>query len=93
MVDNICGDLDFEDGGNPAEMNRVLAAVDPVLMGCLRLVTYMMYYQPEEVPLHHKRWAATLRWLRRHPPGRNPRLDGNSGAPPKSRKVVELLTL
>ena len=48
VVDNICGDLDFEDGGNPVEMNRVLAAVDPVLMDAY--VCDMMYYQPEEVP-------------------------------------------
>lgn len=48
MVDNICGDLDFEDGGNPVEMNRVLAAVDPVLMDAY--VCDMMYYQVEEVP-------------------------------------------
>ena len=127
MVDNICGDLDFEDGGNPVEMNRVLAAVDPVLMDAY--VCDMMYYQVEEVhpilgveppgpaihqdfivvdhlrdpvrrdeprsgscgsgsygclrlrhdvlpgrrgSLHHKGchpWC----WLRRHPPGRNPR--------------------
>ena len=26
VVDNICGDLDFEDGGNPVVMNRIWAA-------------------------------------------------------------------
>ena len=31
LVDNICGDLDFEEGGNPVYMNRVLAFRDPVL--------------------------------------------------------------
>lgn len=31
VVDNICGDLDFEDGGNPVVMNRILAVTDPVL--------------------------------------------------------------
>ena len=88
MVDNICGDLDFEDGGNPVEMNRVLAAVDPVLMDAY--VCDMMYYQVEEVPYITK--AATLgvgcadiRQAEIHA------LDGNPGAPiPKSRKVVEL---
>ena len=25
LVDNICGDWDFEDGGNPVEMNRLIA--------------------------------------------------------------------
>lgn len=31
LVDNICGDLDFEEGGNPVVMNRVLGFRDPVL--------------------------------------------------------------
>lgn len=31
LVDNICGDLDFEEGGNPVVMNRVLGFKDPVL--------------------------------------------------------------
>ena len=30
LVDNICGDLDFEEGGNPVSMNRIWAAKDPV---------------------------------------------------------------
>lgn len=32
LVDGICGDLDFEEGGNPVQMNRLVAALDPVLM-------------------------------------------------------------
>lgn len=48
VVDNICGDLDFEDGGNPVVMNRVLAGRDPVLMDAY--VCRMMHYQVEEVP-------------------------------------------
>ena len=32
VVDNICGDLDFEEGGNPVVTNCILAAVDPVLV-------------------------------------------------------------
>lgn len=31
LVDNICGDLDFEEGGNPISMNRILGFKDPVL--------------------------------------------------------------
>lgn len=31
LVDNICGDLTFEDGGNPVVQDRLLAAADPVL--------------------------------------------------------------
>jgi uncharacterized protein (DUF362 family) len=31
IVDGIMGDLNFEEGGNPVKMNRILAAADPVL--------------------------------------------------------------
>lgn len=31
LVDSICGDLTFEDGGNPVEQNRLIAVADPVL--------------------------------------------------------------
>ena len=31
VVDNICGDLDFEEGGNPVTMNRIWGGKDPVL--------------------------------------------------------------
>ena len=48
VVDNICGDLDFEDGGKPVVMNRVLAACDPVLVDAY--VCQMMHYQVEDVP-------------------------------------------
>ena len=37
VVDNICGDPDFEDGGNPLVRNRIFAGCDPVLLdtyGC-----------------------------------------------------------
>jgi len=37
VCDNICGDLDFEEGGNPVVMNRIIGCSDPVLMdayGC-----------------------------------------------------------
>ena len=48
VVDNICGDLDFEDGGNPVVMNRVLAGCDPVLIDSY--VCRMMHYKTEDVP-------------------------------------------
>ena len=31
LVDNICGDLSFEEGGHPVVMNRIFACQDPVL--------------------------------------------------------------
>ena len=88
VVDNICGDLDFEDGGNPVEMNRVLAGKDPVLMDAY--VCDLMYYQVEEVPYIVKAAAlgvgcADIRQAEICAIG------GNPGKPiPKSRKVVEL---
>ncbi len=32
LADAICGDLDFEEGGNPVSMNRLVAGLDPVLL-------------------------------------------------------------
>lgn len=32
IIDGIYGDLDFEEGGNPVKMNRIIAAKDPVLV-------------------------------------------------------------
>lgn len=32
LVDAVCGDLDFEEGGNPVPMNRLIAGRDPVLV-------------------------------------------------------------
>lgn len=40
IVDNICGDVDFEEGGNPVTMNRIFCCKDPVLcdsFGCRTL--------------------------------------------------------
>jgi hypothetical protein len=37
IVDSICGDLDFEEGGNPVQTNRMMIGTDPVQMdtyGC-----------------------------------------------------------
>lgn len=48
VVDNICGDLDFEDGGNPVWMNRIMTFADPVL--CDAFVCEMLHYKKEEVP-------------------------------------------
>lgn len=48
LVDSICGDLSFEDGGNPTVMNRIFAAWDPVL--CDAYVCRLLGYRTEEVP-------------------------------------------
>ena len=47
LVDNICGDLDFEEGGNPVVMNRVLGFKDPVL--CDSYVCSCMGYTADDV--------------------------------------------
>ena len=47
LVDNICGDLDFEEGGNPVTMNRIMAFRDPVL--CDAFVCETMGYPVSEV--------------------------------------------
>ncbi len=48
LVDNICGDLDFEEGGNPVQMDRILGFKDPVL--CDAYVCDCMGYDISEVP-------------------------------------------
>lgn len=48
LVDNICGDLDFEEGGNPVVMNRILGFKDPVL--CDAFVCDTMGYSVKDVP-------------------------------------------
>lgn len=48
LVDNICGDLDFEEGGNPVTMNRILGALDPVL--CDAFVCESMGVRVDDVP-------------------------------------------
>lgn len=48
IVDGICGDLDFEEGGNPVAMNRLIAARDSVLID--RYAADLLGFAPEEVP-------------------------------------------
>lgn len=48
VVDHICGDLDFEEGGNPVVRNCVMAATDPVLVDSY--ACYLMQYDVDEVP-------------------------------------------
>jgi len=48
LVDGICGDLDFEEGGNPVFGGRLFAARDPVL--CDTFAAELMAYKPEDIP-------------------------------------------
>ena len=48
LVDDICPDLDFEDGGSPVEQNRIMAGRDPVLMDAY--ACRLMHVEPWEVP-------------------------------------------
>ena len=48
VVDHICGDLDFEEGGNPVVRNCVMAAADPVLVDAY--ACHLMQYSVDEVP-------------------------------------------
>ena len=47
LVDGICGDLDFEEGGNPIQMNRIFCGTDPVLMDSY--IAANMGYRPHDV--------------------------------------------
>ena len=48
LIDHICGDLDFEDGGNPVVRNCIMAARDPVLVDTM--VCRMLHIAPDDVP-------------------------------------------
>lgn len=48
VVDHICGDLDFEEGGNPVVRNCVMAAADPVLVDSY--ACHLLQYTPDDVP-------------------------------------------
>ncbi len=48
VVDHICGDLDFEEGGNPVIRNCIMAATDPVLTDSY--VCHLMGYTADDVP-------------------------------------------
>ena len=48
LVDGICGDLDFEEGGNPVYSGRMFAARDPVL--CDAFAASLMGLELSEVP-------------------------------------------
>lgn len=47
LADNICGDLDFEEGGNPVTMNRILGFKDPVL--CDSFAAESMGHHPHTI--------------------------------------------
>lgn len=48
VIDHICGDLSFEEGGNPVVRNCVMAACDPVLVDAY--VCSLLGYDLDEVP-------------------------------------------
>ncbi len=48
IVDGIIGDLNFEEGGNPIQMNRVIIGKDPVLVDSY--VAALLGYDLEEIP-------------------------------------------
>lgn len=48
IVDSICGDLDFEEGGNPVQTNRMFAARDSVL--CDTFGASLIGFTVEDVP-------------------------------------------
>ena len=47
LVDSICGDLDFEEGGNPVETDRLFAGTDNVLLDIYG--AFLLGFRPEEI--------------------------------------------
>jgi uncharacterized protein (DUF362 family) len=48
IVDGLMGDLDFEEGGNPVPMNRIMAGADPVLIDSY--AAQLVGFDLEEIP-------------------------------------------
>ena len=48
VIDHICGDLDFEEGGNPVVRNCIMAALDPVLTDSY--ACRLLGLTPDDVP-------------------------------------------
>ncbi len=48
IVDGLIGDLSFEEGGNPVQMDRIIVGFDPVLIDSY--VASLMGFAPEEIP-------------------------------------------
>ena len=84
LVDGLCGDLNFEEGGNPVQTNRMLLGSDPVQVdafGCA-----LLGLTPEDVgylPLAERYGAGSLDWqpedivaLNAPEPGTEARADG-----------------
>lgn len=47
IVDGLMGDLDFEEGGNPVQMNRIISGTDPVLIDSY--VAELMGYEIKDI--------------------------------------------
>lgn len=47
IVDSVCGDLSFEEGGTPVEANRVILGFDPVLLDSYG--AQLMGYEPDDI--------------------------------------------
>ena len=48
IVDGLMGDLNYEEGGNPVKMDRIIAGFDPVLIDSY--AANLLGYDPEEIP-------------------------------------------
>jgi len=48
LIDHICGDMDYEEGGNPVVRNCIMAALDPVLTDSY--ACYLLGYTADDVP-------------------------------------------
>jgi uncharacterized protein (DUF362 family) len=89
VIDHICGDLDFEDGGNPVVRNCIMAAADPVLADAY--CASLLHYEVSEIP-YLVRAGELGAGCADVSQARIKVIGGEEGetALPKSRKVVEL---
>lgn len=95
VVDHICGDLDFEDGGHPVVRDQIWTAADPVLVDAW--VCHMMGYEKDQVPyigMAEELGVGCGDWtqakVREYRVGELSRVDLQDLAVSNGRKVVEL---
>ena len=91
VVDGICGDLDFEEGGNPVFGGRLFAARDPVL--CDSYAAELLGYSVKEIPyigLAEKLGIGLSGPAKVRELNKNSEVNGSPGHPKPQGKVQQL---
>jgi len=88
VVDGICGDLSFEEGGTPIEANRIIAGQNPLLVDsfCAELIGYR---QDDIEYLSHGRKIGVGEYYSRETKVVELNLDCKPGRQPKGNRIAD----